>query len=215
MKKLFLFLAVAAVVAGFILVPRLTTGEKPGDATSPGLDIGQVAPDFKLKNVDGRLLSLTDVKDANDNAPKGYIVTFTCNTCPYAVMYEDRIIELHNKFAPRGWPVVAIQPNDTAKKPGDSFEEMQIRAKDKNFSFVYLIDEKQEVYPKYGATKTPHVFLLDAAHMVKYIGAIDNNPQDAADATRHYVAEAIEAIETGKVPDPAITKAIGCGIKSK
>ncbi len=215
MKKLFLFLAVAAIVASFILVPKLSTKDGANSVISEGLDIGQTAPDFKLKNVDGRLLSLADVKDANGNSPKGYIVTFTCNTCPYAVMYEDRIIELHNKFAPKGWPVVAIQPNDVAKKPGDSFEEMQVRAKDKGFPYPYLIDEKQEVYPKYGATKTPHVFLLDANRMVKYIGAIDNNPQDASEATRHYVAEAIEAVEAGKTPDPATTKAIGCGIKPK
>lgn len=215
MKKLFLFLAVAAIVASFILVPKLSTKDGTNSVTSEGLDIGQTAPDFKLKNVDGRLLSLADVKDANGNAPKGYIVTFTCNTCPYAVMYEDRIIELHNKFAPKGWPVVAIQPNDVAKKPGDSFEEMQVRAKDKGFPYPYLIDEKQEVYPKYGATKTPHVFLLDANRMVKYIGAIDNNPQDASEATRHYVAEAIEAVEAGKNPDPTTTKAIGCSIKPK
>ena len=179
-------------------------------STTTGLKVGDKAPDFKLKNVDGRMVSMADFKDV-----KGYIVTFTCNTCPYAVMYEDRIIEIHNKFSPQGWPVVAIQPNDTAKKPGDSFEEMQIRAKEKSLPYAYLIDEKQEVYPKYGATKTPHVFLLDANRTVKYIGAIDNNPQDAADATRHYVAEAIEAIEAGKSPDPAVTKAIGCGIKSK
>lgn len=215
MKKLFLFLTVAALVAGFILVPNFSTDKKDAGLATAGLDIGQTAPDFKLKNVDGRMVSLADVKDANGKAPKGYIVAFTCNTCPYAVMYEDRIIELNNKFSPRGWPVVAIQPNNTAVKPGDSYEEMQIRAKEKSFGFPYLIDEKQEVYPKYGATKTPHVFVLDAARTVKYIGAIDNNPQDAADATRHYVAEAIEAIEAGKTPDPTVTKAIGCGIKGK
>jgi peroxiredoxin len=215
MKKLFLFLAVAALVAGFMLIPQLSSDEKAVGEAASGLDIGQTAPDFKLKNVDGRLISLADVKDANGNSPKGFIVTFTCNTCPYAVMYEDRIIELNNKFSPRGWPVVAIQPNDTSIKPGDSYEEMQVRAKEKNFTFPYLIDEKQEVYPKYGATKTPHVFVLDATRKVKYIGAIDNNPQDAADATRHYVAEAIEAIEAGKTPDPTVTKALGCGIKGK
>ncbi len=215
MKKLFLFLVVAALVAGFILVPKISTHEKTASVAASGLDIGQTAPDFKLKNVDGRLMSLADVKDANGNAPKGFIVAFTCNTCPYAVMYEDRIIELNNKFSPRGWLVVAIQPNDTSIKPGDGYEEMQVRAKEKNFTFPYLIDEKQEVYPKYGATKTPHVFVLDANRKVRYIGAIDNNPQDAADADRHYVAEAIEAIDAGKTPDPAVTKAIGCGIKGK
>lgn len=207
MKNLILFIVLATVVASFVLVPKYSK------SITAGLEVGQTAPDFKLKNVDGRMLSLADVKDANGNAPKGYIVTFTCNTCPFAVMYEDRIIDLHNKFAPKGWPVVAIQPNDVSQKPGDGFEEMKIRAKEKGFPYVYLIDEKQEVYPKYGATKTPHIFLIDANRKVRYIGAIDNNAQDAAAADRHYVAEAIEAIEAGKTPDPATTKAIGCGIK--
>ncbi len=214
MKKIFLFLSIAAIVGGFILVPKLKNGEKPGAAPG-GLDIGQIAPDFKLKNVDDRMLSLADIKDANGNSPKGYVITFTCNTCPYAIMYEDRLIELHNKFAQKGWPVVAIQPNDTEKKPGDGFEEMKVRAKEKNFPFAYLIDEQQKVYPQYGATKTPHVFLLDHTRKVRYIGSIDNNAQDADAATRHYVAEAIQAIEVGKEPDPSTTKAIGCGIKAK
>lgn len=215
MKKLFLFLAAAAIVAGFVVVPKLNNSNKSPSVASPGLDIGQTAPDFKLKNVDDRLLSLADVKDASGNAPKGYIITFTCNTCPYAIMYEDRLIDLHNKFAPNGWPVVAIQPNDVNKKPGDGFEEMKVRAKEKGFPFVYLIDDEQKVYPQYGATKTPHVFLLDSTKKVRYIGAIDNNAQDGAAATRHYVAEAIAAIEAGKEPDPSTTKAIGCGIKAK
>ncbi|MBI1228198.1 MAG: redoxin domain-containing protein [Bacteroidetes bacterium] len=215
MKKLILFISMAVLVAGFILAPKLSNQGKSNVVASTGLDIGQTAPDFKLKNVDGRMLSLAEVKDVNGMSPKGFIVVFTCNTCPYANMYEDRIIELNNRFSPKGWPVIAIQPNDTNIKPGDSFEEMQVRAKEKNFTFPYLIDEKQEVYPKYGATKTPHVFVLDAKRTVKYIGAIDNNPQDAADASRHYVAEAIEAIEAGKTPDPSVTKAIGCGIKGK
>lgn len=214
MKNLVLFLALAATVAGFVLAPKFS-GKGQTSESAAGLEIGQVAPDFKLKNVDGRMVSLADVKDANGQVPKGYIVTFTCNTCPFAVMYEDRLIALHNKFSPKGWPVVAIQPNDTAQKPGDGFEEMKIRAKEKGFPYMYLIDEKQEVYPKYGATKTPHVFLLDANRKVRYIGAIDNNAQDGAAADRHYVAEAIEAIEAGKTPDPATTKAIGCGIKGK
>ncbi len=214
MKKIFFFLALSAVVGGFVIMPKLKNGEKLGDSPK-GLDIGQIAPDFKLKNVDGRFVTLADVKDANGNAPKGYIVTFTCNTCPYAIMYEDRLIALHNKFAPKGWPVVAIQPNDTELKPGDGYEEMKVRAKEKNYPFAYLIDEGQQVYPQYGATKTPHVFLLDNSRKVRYIGAIDNNAQEAEAATRHYVAESIEAIESGKDPDPATTRAIGCGIKAK
>lgn len=210
MKKILFLIPLAALVVGLAFVPKHSNGKLP---VAPSLEVGQVAPDFKLKNVDGRTISLADVKDANGNTPKGYIVVFTCNTCPYAVMYEDRIIALHNQTATKGWPVVAIQPNNPAAKPGDGYDAMKVRADEKAFPFVYLIDEGQKVYPQYGATKTPHVFLLDNSRKVRYIGAIDNNPQDAAAATRHYVAEAIEAIGAGKEPDPATTKAIGCGIK--
>lgn len=90
--------------------------------------IGDQASDFSLKNIDGKMVSLASIKGV-----KGYIVVFTCNTCPYAVMYEDRIIELHNKYAPQGYPVVAINPNDPEVKPGDSFADMQIRARRSTF----------------------------------------------------------------------------------
>src|SRR5690349_3853225 len=100
--------------------------------------IGEQAADFSLKNVDGSMVSLKDYKGV-----KGYIVVFTCNTCPYAVMYEDRIIELHKKYEPLGYPVVAINPNDPSVKSGDDFAGMVTRAKEKNFPFKYLYDEGQ------------------------------------------------------------------------
>ena len=176
-----------------------------------GLKVGDKAPDFKLQNaIDNSWVSLSEMKDV-----KGYIVIFTCNTCPYAVMYEDRIIDLHNAYASKGYPVVAVMPNDTDLKPGDNLEAMKARAEEKGFPFPYLIDAKQEVFPAYGATRTPHVFLLDKEMTVRYIGAIDNNPQDAAAADEHYVADAIAALEDGKSPDPDFTKAIGCTIKVK
>jgi len=134
-----------------------------------GLHVGDTAPSFKLKGVDGKMVSPTDYKDA-----KGYIVTFTCNHCPYSVMYEDRLIELHNNMAKQGYPVIAINPNDPAAEPKDSFEGMVTRAKEKAFPFAYLFDDGQKIYPQYGATKTPHVFLLDKAMKVRYIGAIDS-----------------------------------------
>lgn len=217
MKKLFVLLGLISLIIGSSAFFFASNEEgAAGEATvNPGLKVGDVAPDFKLKNIDGRLVSLADTKDAKGESPKGYIVTFTCNTCPYAVMYEDRIIELHNKYAPKGWPVVAIQPNAPEVKPGDSFEEMKVRAKEKNFPFVYLFDEGQKVFPQYGATRTPHVFLLDSNRKVRYIGAIDNNPQDAEAVTKPYLEDAIAAIEAGKEPDPNFTKAIGCGIKTK
>ncbi|WP_235296691.1 thioredoxin family protein [Portibacter marinus] len=178
----------------------------PGD----GYKIGDTATDFELKNVNGEMVSLSDYPDA-----KGYIVIFTCNECPYAKMYEDRINDLNNKYASQGYPVIAIMPNDPNIQPGDSYENMQQRAESKGFTFPYLIDEGQEVFPQYGASKTPHVFLLNADKVVKYIGAIDNNARDAASADQKYVEDAIQALEAGNDPDPATTKAIGCGIKVK
>jgi peroxiredoxin len=175
-----------------------------------GYKVGEQASDFSLKNVDGTMVSLKDYKGVN-----GYIVVFTCNTCPYAVMYEDRIIALHNKYAPMGYPVVAINPNDPSVKPGDDFAGMQARAKEKNFPFKYLYDEGQKVYPAFGATRTPHVFLLDANRYVRYIGAIDDNAQNPSEVTVKYLENAIAALKAGNNPDPSETKAIGCTIKVK
>lgn len=175
-----------------------------------GLHIGEKATDFSLKNIDGKTVSMSDYKDA-----KGYIVVFTCNHCPYAKMYEQRIIDLHNDYAAKGYPVIAINPNDPEVQPADSYEEMQNRAKEKSYPFPYLFDEAQSVYPKFGATRTPHVFLLDKALIVQYIGAIDNSPQDASEVTEKYVENAIDALEKGRKPKVTTTKAIGCSIKTK
>lgn len=173
-----------------------------------GYNIGDKATDFSLKNIDDKFVSLSDYEGA-----EGYIVIFTCNTCPYAVLYEDRIQGLHDKFASQGFPVIAINPNNPEVKAGDSFDKMKERAKDKSFSFPYLFDAGQVVYPQYGATKTPHTFVLDKDMVVKYIGAIDDNPQDANGVGVKYVEEAVASIKAGKNPTPATTKAIGCGIK--
>lgn len=175
-----------------------------------GYEIGDIATDFSLKGIDDQNHSLSELKDV-----KGYVVTFTCNHCPYAVMYEDRLIDFHKTYAAKGYPVIAINPNDPAVEPADSFEGMKERAKEKEFPFLYLFDETQEIYPQYGATKTPHVFLLDKDLTVRYIGAIDNNARDASAVTEKYLENAIEALESGKDPDPATTKAVGCSIKAK
>src|SRR5687767_8789172 len=182
-------------------------------AVAPVVDaykVGEQAADFSLKNVDGTMVSLKDYKGV-----KGYIVVFTCNTCPYAVMYEDRIIDLHNKYAPQGYHVVAINPNDPSVKAGDDFASMQQRAKEKNFPFKYLFDDGQKVYPAFGAVRTPHVFLLDANRYVRYIGAIDDNAQNPSLVSIKYLENAIEALKSGNNPDPSETKAIGCTIKVK
>lgn len=185
------------------------TAEKPKPQKQYGLKVGDTAPDFKLKNVDGNMVSMADFPDA-----KGYIVTFTCNTCPYSVAYEDRIIALHNRFAPLGYPVIAVQPNDPAIKTGDSFEKMQERAADKQFPFPYLMDDGS-VTPVYGATRTPEIYLLDKDLTVRYTGAIDDNAQDASTVQTKYVEMAIEALGAGKKPEPDFVKAIGCGIQPR
>jgi peroxiredoxin len=175
-----------------------------------GYHIGDVATDFSLENIDGEMVSLADYKDA-----KGYIVIFTCNTCPYAVMYEDRIVALDKKYASKGFPVVAIMPNNVSKKPGDSMKNMKQRASDKGFTFPYLIDAEHKISPLYGATKTPHVYLLektDKGNVVRYIGAIDDNYKDAASVKIKYVEEAIDALIDGREIKHTETRAIGCSI---
>jgi len=182
-------------------------------ASDDGAEVGDKAPGFTLKNVDGRMISLSDYDDNN-----GVIVIFTCNHCPYSVAYEDRIIELHQKFAPMGYPVVAINPNDPAVQPQDSFEKMIERSQEKDFPFPYLFDKGQEIYPKYGATRTPHVFLLENRGQyfeVAYIGAIDDNYQNEEYVEEKFVEEAIADLEDGRKVQNTFTKAIGCTIKTK
>ena len=183
-----------------------------GSEVADGLKVGDKAADFNLKNVDGKMVSLSGDKNV-----KGYILIFTCNTCPYSVMYEDRIIALHKKYAPKGYPVVAVQPNNAQRSPADSYPKMQRRAKDKGFPFPYLMDETQETTRTYGATNTPHTFVLqresDDSFRIKYIGAIDNNSRSAAQANKHYVQDAVDGLLNGSEVKETNTKAIGCTIK--
>ncbi|NMH87897.1 thioredoxin family protein [Flavivirga algicola] len=206
MKKIVKIISVAFVVLSISAFTMYKTASTDG-----GYKIGDIAEDFSLENVDGNMVSLSDYKDA-----KGFIVTFTCNTCPYAVMYEDRINDLNKKYASKGFPVIAIMPNNTDVKPGDNMEAMKTRAKSKGFTFPYLLDKGQKVYPKFGATKTPHIFLLqktDKGHVVKYIGAIDDNYKSASAVKTKYVENAVDALLEGKEVKQTETKAIGCSIK--
>jgi len=182
-------------------------------AHSSGYTIGDKAADFKLKNIDQKLVSLSNYPDA-----KGFVVIFTCNGCPYAQAYQDRIVEIDKKYKSKGYPVIAINPNDPAIAPDDSFDKMVSVAKKKGFTFPYLVDEKQEVYKNYGATRTPHVYVLQKKGsdlVVQYIGAIDDNYQDATKVTSPFLANALDALIAGSRPEPSTTKAIGCGIKDK
>jgi len=198
MKKLMIF-----AVLTLFTVSMYSQGYEPGDE----------ARDFRLKNVDDSMVSMADFPDA-----KGFIVIFTTNHCPYAVAYEDRIIALDKQSKEKGYPVIAINPNDPVAYPADSFENMKVRAEEKGFTFPYLFDETQEIAKSYGATRTPHVYLVgkDSGKLVvKYIGAIDDNYQNASAVKEKYVANAIAGIESGESVDPKETKAIGCSIKWK
>ncbi|MCK0108942.1 thioredoxin family protein [Flavobacteriaceae bacterium S0825] len=196
-------LAIVVVVSAFSVNSKASTG----------YEVGDIATDFKLKNIDGKIVSLADYNEA-----KGFIVIFTCNTCPYAVQYEDRIIALDKKYAPKGYPVIAIQPNDPDVQPGDSMEAMKARAVSKGFTFPYLMDEGQKIYPQYGANKTPHVYILEKTNkgnIVKYIGAIDDNYKDASAVNVKYAENTVDALLAGNEVQETTTRAIGCSIKVK
>lgn len=204
-KNILLIFAVAvglAAVSAFT-VSNTTDGE--------GYAIGDVAAPINLKNVDNSMVSYDDYPDA-----KGFIVIFTCNTCPYAVASEDRIIALDKEFKSKGFPVIAINPNDPDVQPADTFKLMQQKAKDKGFTFPYLYDESHKVYATYGAKKTPHVYLLereDEDLIVRYIGAIDDNVRNGSAVKERFLANAINELLNGKEVTLKETKAIGCSIK--
>ena len=177
--------------------------------TENGYKIGDTIEDFSLKNIDDKMVKLSDYKKA-----KGFIIIFTCNMCPYSVANEDRINALDAKYKSKGFPVIAINPNDPKASKGDGFEDMKVRAKEKGFTFPYLFDEGQKVYPKFGASKTPHVFIVSKKSMkVEYIGAIDNSSKNPDAVTEKYVENAVDALLTGKKIEKTETKAIGCTIK--
>lgn len=178
-----------------------------------GYALGDVAADFQLTNVDNRTVSLTDYQNQ-----KGLIVVFTSNYCPFAKAYEDRIIALDRQFAPQGFPVVAIMSNDPAAYEADSFAQMQIRARDRQYPFPYVFDETQQVARAFGVTRTPQAFVLRnkaGLFTVEYVGSIDDSPQEAGSVRRRYVGEAVASLLAGKPVQTPLTKPIGCGMTWK
>ncbi len=176
-----------------------------------GYKIGDTVSNFTLKNVDNKMVSLSDY-----NTHHGVILIFDCNTCPYSNAYNERIIALNNLYKPKGFPVVTVNSNDPKISPGDSFDEMVSRAKNKKYSFPYLFDETQKVGHAFGATNTPHTFVLKREgknFVVAYIGAIDNNPRDADAVGKKYVEQAVGALLNEEEVQIKETKAIGCSIK--
>lgn len=199
MKKMVLFLACVALLAF--------------SPAKNGYEVGDTAADFKLKNVDGKMVSLADYSSA-----KGFIIAFDCNTCPVSKAYNERILGLNKKYASQGFPLIAINPNSPEMSSGDSYEEMVKYAKKKGYDFPYLYDESQATVRAFGATNTPHMFVLKkegSALKVAYIGAIDDNSRDADEVKTKYVEAAVDALIAGKPVEKSWTKAIGCGVKLK
>ncbi|WEK21613.1 MAG: thioredoxin family protein [Candidatus Pedobacter colombiensis] len=174
------------------------------------LTAGTTAPDIKLKNVDGKIVGFDDFPKA-----KGFVVVFTCNTCPYAQAYEQRIIALNAKSTPFGYPVIAVNPNDPELSKGNSFEKMKERAASKKYTFPYLFDPGQKITNLYGAAKTPHFFLVkktDKGLVIEYTGALDDDPQEVNTTRTHYIEDAINELNAGKALTVISTKAIGCTV---
>ncbi len=208
-RRMFVVLAVAAGLPW----PAAFAAE----SLPPTLPLGAPAPDFRLPGVDGRTYALADFA-----AAKVLVVLFTCNHCPTAQYYEERIKKLAADCQSQGAALVAISPNDPNSVRldelgwsdlGDSFDEMKIRARDRKFNFPYLYDGETEAASRaYGPTATPHAFVFDAARRLRYVGRIDDSEREPQVKAR-YVRDAIEAILSGREPDVARTRAIGCSVK--
>ena len=172
------------------------------------LDTVQQLIPFSLKNVDGKTVSTGEFGSA-----RALGVVFWCNHCPYVRAWEDRVLELQREYADRGLQLLFVNSNDARKYPGDSFEEMQARAKEKGYPAPYLVDETQEVARQYGATRTPEIFLFDQAGTLRYHGAPDDNYDDPKAVGQRYFRDAIEAVLGGTAPATADTEPRGCTIK--
>lgn len=173
------------------------------------LKIGSRMPHFKLPATDGLTVDSSMVHDPV------LVVVFTCNHCPYAEAYEDRLIALGNHFDQEGVQFVLINSNDASMYPEDSFPAMKKRHEEKGFPFPYCFDESQEIAKAFGALCTPHCFVFDGDRKLKYKGCIDNNWRNPEEVTEHSLRDAIAAVVKGEEPPVHEMNAIGCSIKWK
>jgi len=197
---------IGSVVAAVVMIGA-------GVGTGFALQIGDPIPagELKMQNVDGRELAIRDVA-----GPKGTLVIFSCNHCPYVKAWEDRLVSLGNDAVKLGVGVIAINPNDPAAIPADGFEQMKERARARGYAFPYVVDAgPSQLARAFGATHTPEAFLFDSKGALVYHGAIDDNAEDAGKVTRRYLRDAIDAVVSGSRPAVAESKAIGCSLKLK
>ncbi len=173
------------------------------------ISLRSIAPAFDLPGTDGATHSLDGLASS-----KALVVVFTCNHCPYAKAWEDRILDIGRDYKERDVSVVAINSNNAVEYPEDSFDAMKERATAKNYPIPYLYDESQAVARAYGAERTPEVFLFDADRNLRYHGLVDDD-QDDSKVKNQYLRDAIEAVLDGKDPAETQTAAVGCTIKWK
>jgi peroxiredoxin len=167
----------------------------------------EIAPAFDLPGVDGRTHSLEEYADASV-----LVLVQSCNHCPYVLAWEGRINALQREYGDRGVRIVAINSNDAAAYPADSFERMIEHARDAGYVFDYLYDESQELARALGAERTPEAFVFDADRRLVYHGAVDDNREEDG-VTTHYLRDAIEAALAGEPPPVVDTPAVGCTVK--
>ena len=172
------------------------------------IETGSPAPGFSLPGVDGQTRSLDDYADE-----AAVVVVFTCNHCPTAIQYEDRLIEIQADYADEGVQLVAINSNETDGHPTDSFDHMVERAADKGFNFPYLRDDTQDVVRALGATRTPEIFLFGPDRTLLFHGRIDDNADDPSAVTRHDLREALDEVLAGKPVSIPKTIPVGCTVK--
>lgn len=166
--------------------------------------------DFSLKNIDGQMVSLSQFKDA-----KGFIIVFTCNHCPFAKLYPERLNQLNLKYKALGVPLIAISSTDTIMYVEDTYPKMVKKAKKEKFNFPYLFDGEQTVAKDFSAQKTPHAYVVwkeNSKWIIKYDGAIDDNGNSPEKVSKQYVADAVDSLLSNKPVAVSQTKSIGCQI---
>ena len=177
------------------------------EPTATGISIGDTAPDFQLPDTEG-------TEHALSNGAQATAVIFTCNHCPYALAWHDRILDVARDYADRGVRVLAINSNDSERYPADSYRAMQERVRKEDWPLPYLHDENQDVARAYGAKTTPDVFVTDSEGKLRYRGAPDSDHSDPSQNAA-WLRGALDALLEGRAPEPAETEPVGCSVKWK
>jgi thiol-disulfide isomerase/thioredoxin len=205
MKRASTVFGIAILIAG--AAGAASAAESAG-GLAPGAKLPAAVAKTKMKNVDGKMLSIADV-----TGKSGTLVIFTCNHCPFARDWEQRIVELGNTYAGKGIGVMLVNANDPAANAEDGFDEMQARAKSRGMKIPYVVDDTSGVARAFGASVTPEAFLFDKTGKLAYHGTIDDNRQEPEKVKARYLKDALDAVVAGKKPAVGETKGLGCSIK--